>query len=109
MYDSDKISKDDFLKICRVGSRPGMLYGNPKVHKPVVDNMPKFRPILFTINTPEYNLEKCLIPTLEHLSHSEFTVKDYFSFAKEVTKYDSSLLWQVLMLSRYLPTFFKRN
>ena len=41
-YDNNKISKDDLLKICPVGSRPGILYGNPKVHKPVVDNMPKF-------------------------------------------------------------------
>ena len=40
------ISKDELLKVCEVGSKPGILYGNPKVHKPVVDNMPKFRPIL---------------------------------------------------------------
>ena len=45
-----------------VGSRPGILYGNPKVHKPVVDNMPKLRPILSTINTPGYNLAKFLMP-----------------------------------------------
>ena len=53
--------------------------------------MPKFRPVLSAINTPGYNLAKFLIPILEHLSHSEFTVKDSFKFAKEITKYDSSL------------------
>ena len=58
LYDSNKISKDDFLKICPVGSRPGTSYGNSKVHKPVVDNMPKFRPILSAINTPGNNLAK---------------------------------------------------
>ena len=52
LYDNNKISKDELLKICPVGSRPGILYGNPKVHKPVVDNMPKFRPIFSGINTP---------------------------------------------------------
>ena len=31
-----------------------------------------------------------MISILEHLSHSEFTVKDSFSFAREITKYDSS-------------------
>ena len=53
--------------------------------------MPKFRPILSAINTPGYNLAKFLIPILEPLTHNEFTVKDSFSFAKEITKYDSSL------------------
>ena len=91
LYDNNKISKDELLKICPVGSRPGILYGNPKVHKPVVDNMPKFRPILSAINTPGYNVAKFLIPILEPLTRNEFTVKDSFSFAKEITKYDSSL------------------
>ena len=38
------------------GSRPGILYGNPKVHKPVIDNCPEFRPILSSIGTPTYKL-----------------------------------------------------
>ena len=42
LHDNNKISKDELLKICPVGSRPGILCGNPKVHKPVFDNMPKF-------------------------------------------------------------------
>ena len=50
LHDSNKMVKDEFLKICPVGSRPGILYGNPKVYKPVVDNMPKFRPILSAVN-----------------------------------------------------------
>ena len=49
LFDNDKISKDEFLKICPVGSRPGILYSNPNVHKPVFDNMPKYRPILSAI------------------------------------------------------------
>ena len=53
--------------------------------------MPKFRPILSAINIPRYNLAKFLIPILEPLTHNEFTVKDSFSFAEEITKYDSSL------------------
>ena len=91
LLDNDKISKDEYDKICPKGSRPGILYGNPKIHKPVVDNLPKFRPILSAINTPGYNLAKFLIPILEPLTHNEFTIKDSFSFAKDITTYDSSL------------------
>ena len=57
--------------------------------------MPKFRPILSAINTPEYNLAKFWIPFVEPLTHNQFNVKDSFSFAKKITKYDSSFLWQV--------------
>ena len=53
--------------------------------------MPKFRPILSVINTPEYNIAKFLIPILERLTHNDFTTKDSFSFAKEITTCDSSL------------------
>ena len=91
LWKNDKISKDEYKKICPKGSRPGILYGNPKVHKPVVNNLPKFRPILSAINTPGYNVAKFLIPILEPLTHNEFTVKDSFSFAKEIITYNSSL------------------
>ena len=37
-----KISKGKYDKICPKGSRPGILYDNPKIHKPVVNNLPKF-------------------------------------------------------------------
>ena len=77
-----------FVLIC---PRPGIFFGNPKIHKPVVNNLPKFRPILSAINTPGYNLATFLIPMLEPLPHNEFTIKDSFSFAKEITRYDSSL------------------
>ena len=53
--------------------------------------MSKFRPILSACNTPGYNLAKFLIPILEPSNHLEFTVKDFFSFTKEITKYDSAL------------------
>ena len=104
LLDNEKISKDEYDKICPKGSRPGIRYGNPKIHKPVVNNLPKFRPILSTINTPGYNIAKFLIPILEPLAHNEFTIKDSFNFAKEITTYDSSLLWLVLMLSLYSLT-----
>ena len=52
--------------------------------------MPNFRPILSAINTPGHNLAKFLIPILEPLTHNEFTIKESFRFAKDITNYDSS-------------------
>ena len=47
----NKISEDEFKSICPIGTRPGILYGQPKVHKTVINNIPQFRPILSAINT----------------------------------------------------------
>ena len=70
---------------------PGILYGNPKVHKTVVNNTPKFRPILSAINTPTYSLAKYLNPILSPLTTNEFTAKNSFDFAEEVVNYDHNL------------------
>ena len=91
LLDNDKTSKEKYDKICPKGSRPGILYGSPKGHKLVVDNLPKFQPIKSAINTLGYNLIKLLIPILEPLTRNEFAIKDSFSFAKEIITYDSSL------------------
>ena len=55
-------------------SRPGILYGLPKVHKPGT----LLHPILPPIEICGYNLSKCLVPLLEHLTANEFTVTDSF-------------------------------
>ena len=39
---NDKISKDEYVKMCPKGYRPDVFYGNPKIHKPVVNNLLKF-------------------------------------------------------------------
>ena len=48
------------------------------------------------INTPGCNIAKFLIPILEPLTHNEFTIKDSFSFAKEIRTYDSSSYMAIL-------------
>ena len=87
LLDNDRINKDEYDKICPKGSRPGIFYGNLKIYKPV----PKFWPILLAINAARCNIAKFLIPILELLTHNEFTIKDSFNFAKEITTY--SLLY----------------
>ena len=62
-----------------------------KVHKTIVNNTRKCRPILSAINTPTYLLAKYLNPILSPLTTNEFTVKNYFDFAEEVVNYDHNL------------------
>ena len=64
-----------------VGTRPGIMYGNCKVHKQV-DGCPPFRPILSALKTPTYNLAKFLVPILNPLTRNEYTVKDHFNLRK---------------------------
>ena len=71
-------------------------------HKIVTDNIPKFRPILSGIGTPVYKLAKFLVPILSPLTVKDYTVKDSFSFAKEVVNFDHNLF----MASLDVESFF---
>ena len=82
-----KISEKEYELIYPRGSRPGVLYGSPKVNKPVINNCSKFRPILSTIGTPTYKLAKFLVPILSPLTSNEFSVHDSFSFADKVSSF----------------------
>ena len=86
LYDKESLML--YQKISPVGCRPGILYRQAKVHKPVINNCPSFRPILDAINTPSYNFGKFILPILSPLTINEYTVKDSFVFAKEITKTD---------------------
>ena len=46
--------------------------------------------ILPAIGTPTYKIAKFLVPVLSCMSINEFTVKDSFSFAKEIVEQDNS-------------------
>ena len=69
-----KISEKEYELIYPRGSRPGILCGSPKIHKPVISNCPIFRPILSTIGTLTYKLAKFLVPILSPLTSNEFSV-----------------------------------
>ena len=56
------------------------------------DNCPSFRPISSAISTPTYDLVKFLVPILKPLTENEYTVHDSFSFASEVSKFNSKNL-----------------
>ena len=46
------------------GSQPGVMYGLSKIHKPLVNNVPKLRPILSAIKTGTYKWAKFFVPIL---------------------------------------------
>lgn len=71
-----------YSRLFTTGSKPGIMYGLPKVHKtgcPV-------RPIMSAIGTFNYKLSKFLVPVLSPITTNQYTVKDSFSFAKELCK-----------------------
>ena len=81
LQNEGKFSEKEYRLIYLMGSRPGILYGGPKVKKPVIINCPKSRPILSTIETPIYKLAKFLVPILSPLISNEFSVLESLSFA----------------------------
>ena len=72
------ITEEEYKHLYASGSTPGTLYGLPKIQKP---NIP-IRPILSAINTPNYKLAKFLIPSIEHLTKSEYVLKTQENFLK---------------------------
>ena len=86
-----RVSEQTYNKLGPVGSKPGTLYGSPKVHKPLKNGLPPCRPILSVIGTPTYKLAKFLVPLLSDITQNEFTVKDSFTFVDEILTQNSDL------------------
>ena len=95
LVDSNKMSKEMHKSIKPVGTRPGTIYGICKVHKQEVDGCPPFRPILSVLQTPTYNLAKCLVPILDPLTKNEYTVKNSFLLLKRFVSKTFHYLWVV--------------
>ena len=91
LVDSNSMSKEmrKFVKL--VGTRPGIMYGNCKLHKQQVDGCPPFRSILSALQTSTYNVAKFLVPILNPLTKNEYTVEDLFQFAEEICEQGSTL------------------
>ena len=84
----EEITEADYNHLYLCDSCPGILYGMAKVHKPVTDRCPSFRPTLSAINTPSYKLVKFFVPLVTPLTSNNYTIKDTFSFAEEVFSFD---------------------
>ena len=54
------IGEDLYKSLYPQGSQPGIMYGSPKMHKPVVNGFPKLRSILSALSTGTYKWENVL-------------------------------------------------
>ena len=72
------------------GSQPGVMYGLSKIHKPLINNFPKLRPILSAINTATYSWVKFFASLLKCFTMNEYTLKDSFEFAKDIINLNSN-------------------
>ena len=85
------------------------MYGSSKIHKPLVNDFPKLRPILSALNTGTYKWAKFFVPLLRHLTSNQFTLKDSFEFAKIVCEQDAGLFLVSLDSTLCLPTSLLRK
>ena len=90
LEDQGEISEKEKNDLYPSDSKPGAMCGLSKIHKAREDGIPSFRPILSAIRTPIYKLAKFCDQSLKPLSSNEYTIKDSFSFAKEVLEFDTS-------------------
>ena len=67
------------------------MYGLSKIHKPLVNGFPRLRPILSAINTGTYKWAKFFVTLLKPFTSNNYTVKDSFDFAKDITQQSSKL------------------
>ncbi len=84
IFKKKKFTSDDphlYSKLSPTGSQPGKMYGLAKAHK---QGCP-LRPIHSAIGTSTYQLAKYLVPIFAPLTTNEYTVRDSFSFAKEIS------------------------
>ena len=56
------ISDQLFKELYPRGSQPGIMYGLSKIHKPLINNFLKLRPILSAISTATYGWAKIFVP-----------------------------------------------
>lgn len=100
------ISDQEYRSITPCGSKAGVLYGLPKIHK---NNVP-LRPIISAVNTYNYKLAKHLVKILSPLLDQTHTLKDTFDFVNKVSSLntitDTTLVsFDVESLFTNVPTF----
>ena len=79
------VTTDLYKHLYPQGSQPGIMCGFSKIHNPLGNTFPNLIPILSAINTGTYKWAKCFVPFLKPCTSNNYTVKDSFDFAKDIT------------------------
>jgi hypothetical protein len=69
-----------YKRIYPSGSRPGLLYGLPKVHKKGTP----LRPIMSAVGSPVHGLAQYMVPILSPITTNSYTVSNSLLFADEI-------------------------
>ena len=77
LFNRGEISEDDKKLVRPRSAQMGRAHGLPKIHKEYT-NLPPFRPIIYTTNTPYYEVGKFLTSLLEPLTKNQYVVEDSF-------------------------------
>ena len=78
------VTTDSYKHLYPQGSQPGTMYGLSKIHKPLVNVFLMLRPILSAIDTGTHKWAKNFLR--KPFTSNNYTVKDFFDFAKDVTQ-----------------------
>ena len=92
LVDKKSISTAEREKLSPNGPNPARLYGLPKIHKPTVNGLPKYRPIISQIGSPTYNIAKFLLEFVTPFTSNEYTIKDTFHFVSILDGKDYRLI-----------------
>ena len=92
LVDKRSISAAQREKLSPDGPNPARLYGLPKIHKPPVDGLPKYRPIISQIGSPTYEIAKFLLDFVKSFTSNEYTVRDTFHFVSILDGKDHRLV-----------------
>ena len=86
----NSMSEQLYKELYPTGSQLGIMYGLSKIHKPLITNFPKLRPIHSAINTATYSWARFYVPLIKCFTMNEYTFKDSFEFAKDIINQNSN-------------------
>ena len=93
MLKRGEISESEVKEICPKFAHIGRTNALPKTHKKFT-NIPPFRPIIDTSNTPHYKMGKFLANMLISLTQNSHSVKDSFETASRIQNIPNTLFQQ---------------
>ena len=68
------------------GSQSDIMYKLSNIRKPSINGFLNLKPILSAINTGTYKWAKFFVPLLKPFTSNNYTVKDSFDFARDITQ-----------------------